>query len=56
MAACRDFYPGILIFNLYSQEKKKKAYLIGFSFKFKEIKFCTLLWIGKFGKNAHPFL
>ena len=39
--ACQNFLLGILNFNAYS--KKKKAYLIDFSFKFNEIKFCCLL-------------
>ena len=33
---------GILNFSAYSKQKKK-SYLIDFSFKFNEIKFCTLL-------------
>ena len=36
-----EFFIGDLNFNIYYQ--KKKAYLIDFSFKFNEIKFCTLL-------------
>jgi len=38
----RDFLLGILNFDAYFF-KKKKAYLIDFSFKFSEIKFCTRL-------------
>jgi len=37
------FLLGILNFNAYSQ--KKKTYLVNFSFKFNEIKFCGLLMI-----------
>jgi hypothetical protein len=37
---------------------KKRAYLIGISFKFKEIKFSTLFmnWLFRVKKNIHLFL
>jgi len=43
------------VFKCYCLLLEKKAYLIDFSFKFHEIKFCTLL-MNNFGKNIHLFL
>jgi len=39
-AACQNFLLGLLNFNAYSL---KKTYLTDSSFKFNEIKFCTVL-------------
>jgi len=40
-------------FNFLCLLLEKKAYLIDFSFKFNEIKFCNLHMVN-LGKNVHP--
>jgi hypothetical protein len=52
-ACLPEFFPGG--FEFYCILLEKKLYLIDFSFKFNEIKFCTLLvnWLIR-GKNVTP--
>jgi hypothetical protein len=50
-----EFFPGD--FKFLKKKKKKKKFLIGFSFKFNEIKIFTLVYeLVNMGKNVHLFL